>query len=105
MGFGLLYTFIKTYSLSSLIYTFLANAIVMQLYVLFSDFWTKVIVGFANTNYYIPIQQQTITKSSYCAASVLIALGAFIGRVGPKEMLVAAVLQTIGYSFNEVMNY
>lgn len=103
IGFGFLMTFIKTNSLSALTYTFFINAIVMQVYILFSGFWTKLILGFANTNYYLTLQQIVLTRSSYCVASVLIGAGAFIGRVGPKEMLIIAVLQSFFYSFNEVM--
>jgi ammonium transporter Rh len=36
-------------------------------------------------------------------ASVLIAFGAIIGRVGPRELLIVAVIQIFGYAFNEVL--
>jgi hypothetical protein len=53
IGFGFLMTFIKSYALSALTYTFFINAIVMQLYCLFNAFWLRIIVGFDKFNYYI----------------------------------------------------
>lgn len=47
IGFGFLMTFIKSYSWSALTYTFFINAIVMQLYLLLSGFWTRIFYGFA----------------------------------------------------------
>jgi hypothetical protein len=34
-------------------------------------------------------------------ASVLIAFGAVLGRVGPKELLVMGLVQIVGYTLNE----
>jgi ammonium transporter Rh len=45
IGFGFLMTYIKKNAWSSLVYTFFINAIIVQLYLLLSDFWTKVFHG------------------------------------------------------------
>ena len=55
IGFGFLMTFIKTYALSALTYTFFINAVVMQLYVLIQSFWIRVFLGFTKLGYYIYI--------------------------------------------------
>jgi ammonium transporter Rh len=45
IGFGFLMTFIKNNSWSAVSYSFLINAIVVQLYLLLSPFWHKVFKG------------------------------------------------------------
>lgn len=98
IGFGFLMTFIRTHSLSALSYTFFINAIALQLYCLFAGFWDRIYNGFNNKIY---LFQGVITASSYCVASILIAFGGVIGRVGPKQLLIMAVLQAFFYAFNE----
>ena len=105
MGFGFLMSFIKTHALSSLSYTFFINAVVAQLFILIDYFWTKVFRGFNNFGYYIMVDERLLLRGSLCVASVLIGFGCFIGRVGPKELLIAGIIHTIGYSFNEVIMY
>jgi ammonium transporter Rh len=106
IGFGFLMTFIKTYSWSALSYTFFINAIVVQLYILFSGFWSRVIVeGFAGHNEEIMVETKSFTAASYCVAAVLISLGGILGRLGPKQLLIMACIETIGYTLNEVIVY
>lgn len=102
VGFGLLMAFMKTYAYSALSYTFLINAVVMEIYILFNGFWNKVFNGF--TSRYIIVDQNMITLSSYCVGSVLIAFGGFLGRVGPKQLLIFGVIQSCVYAFNEALN-
>jgi len=49
------------------------------------------------------VDQILITQASYCVAAVLISFGGVIGKVGPKELLVMAVIEVIGYALNEVV--
>jgi hypothetical protein len=42
IGFGFLMTFIKGHSWSALSYTFLINALILQLYLLLQPFWQRV---------------------------------------------------------------
>lgn len=54
IGFGFLMTFIKNHALSALSYTFFINAIVVQIYILLSNFWMKVFEGeWLNTIIYV----------------------------------------------------
>lgn len=102
IGFGFLMTFIKTHAYSALTYTFFINAIVMQLYILFSALWQTIFNEFSDS--YIRVSQIIITKSSYCVASVLIAFGGIIGRVGPKQLLIVGTVMAFLYPFNEILN-
>lgn len=43
IGFGFLMTFIKTHQWSALSYTFLINAVVVQLYLMFQPFWHRIL--------------------------------------------------------------
>lgn len=99
IGFGFLMTFIKTYSWSALTFTFFINAFVIQIYFLLTAFWERVIHGFS-TGSEILISTKTFTLGSYAVASVLIAFGGVIGRVGPFELLIMGIVQIIGYSLN-----
>ncbi len=84
IGFGYLMAFSKSFSWSAVSYTFFINAISVQLYILLSAFWKRVIVSsFEKEGYYIYINETTFTAGLYSAASMLIALGCSIGRVGP----------------------
>lgn len=102
IGFGFLMTFIKTHAYSALAYTFFINAIVIQLYILFSGFWKTIFNELSGS--YIRVDQILITKSSYCVASVLIAFGGIIGRVGPKQLLIVGTLMAFLFPFNEIIN-
>ncbi len=38
-------------------------------------------------------------------ASILIAFGTVLGRVGPLELLIMSIVQVIGYTLNEIIIY
>ena len=103
IGFGYLMTFIKHHLWSTLSYTFFINAIVVQLYLLWAPFWHKVFEGHWGDKIYIV--EKSFTTGSYSVASVLIAFGAVLGRVGPLELLIMALVQIIGYTLNEQIVY
>jgi len=46
-----------------------------------------------------------LIRCSYAVASVLIAFGGLIGRVGPKDILIIGTVHMIGYSLNEIVVY
>ena len=100
MGFGFLITFIKTHAWSALSYTFFINAIAIQYYILWSSFWNRVIDG-GWPNKQIQISQSTLVAASYSVVAMLIAFGSLLGRVGPLELLVMAMVGIIGYTLNE----
>ena len=94
IGFAYLMTFIKNHSISALVYTFLINAIVVQFYMLLTNFWTKVLfTGFTDDpiEKYVGIAVIDLINACGCVGSVLIAFGGVIGRVGPKELLLMSI--------------
>ena len=99
IGFGFLMTFIKRYTWSALSYTFFINAIVFQLYPLLQGFWTRVFHGsWDQTNIYL--EEKVFTACSYSVASILIAFGGVLGKVGPFELLIMSVIGVVGYTLN-----
>jgi hypothetical protein len=54
IGFGFLMAFSKSFSWSAVSYTFFMNAVMVQLYLLLSAFWKRLLSeGFSSQNYYI----------------------------------------------------
>ena len=103
IGFGYLMVFIKTHAWSALTYTFLINALVVQQYILWQQFWHKAFTNTWGTQIYIT--ETSFTGASYCVASMLIAFGAVIGKVDPNTLLPLANFGTIFYTLNEVLCY
>lgn len=104
IGFGFLMTFVKGYTWSALSYTFFINALVLQLYPLLQGFWHRV---FHNhwTSIYIEVNERSFTAASYSVASMLIAFGAVLGKVGPFELLIMSLFGIVGYTLNEDIVY
>jgi ammonium transporter Rh len=104
IGFGYLMAFSKSFSWSAVSYTFFMNAILVQLYLLLSAFWKRVILtGFDSSNYYILIKEDDFTLGLYSAASMFINFGCTIGRLGPLEALIICFFHEVGYTLNEVV--
>jgi ammonium transporter Rh len=101
IGFGFLMTFIRSYAWSAISWTFLINAFITQFYILLNPFWDKVFNTGFNTSYIVTIDIVFLIKCSYSVASVLIAFGGLIGRVGPKDILIMGTIHIIGYTLNE----
>ena len=103
IGFGFLMTFIRSYAWSSLAYTFMLNAYIFQIYILLLAFWRYVFnsgVTWGSPKV-ISVDITTLILCSYSVASVLVAFGGVIGRVGPKDLIIIATVHIIGYSLNE----
>jgi ammonium transporter Rh len=101
MGFGFLMTFIRSYAWSAISWTFLINAFVTQFYILLRPFWDKVLNSGFNTDFIVTIDIVFLIRCSYAVASVLVAFGGLIGRVGPKDILIMGTIHIIGYALNE----
>lgn len=99
IGFGFLMTFVKLGSWSALAYTFFINAIVVQFYLMWSAFWERVLSG-DWTQGLVIFREQNFTAASYSVASILIAFGAVLGRVGPYQLLVMGMVQVCAYALN-----
>lgn len=82
IGFGYLMTFVKRHSWSALSYTFFINAIIVQLYPLLQALWSR---AFHNNweESKIFVDEKSFTGAAYAVASMLIAFGGVLGKVGP----------------------
>ena len=105
IGFGFLMTFSKTNSYTAVGFVFLINAFCIQLYVLLNGFFYRLIHKGFNEGKFLKITEVTMTAGLYCAASMFVSIGAYIGRVGPFETLIAAIFHTVGYAVNEILVY
>ena len=100
IGFGFLMTFIRSYAWSAISWTFLINAFITQFYILLNPFWDKVFNTGFGADYIVTIDIVFLIKCSYSVASVLVAFGGLIGRVGPKDILIMGTVHIIGYTLN-----
>ena len=105
IGFGFLMTFSKTGSWTAVGFVFLINALCLQLYILLNGFFYRLIHKGFNEGKFLKITEEDMIGGLYCAASMFVSIGAYIGRVGPFETLIAAIFHTIGYSVNQVLVY
>ena len=99
IGFGYLMTFVKRHSWSALSYTFFINAIIVQLYPLFQGLWSRVFHD-NWTQQKILIDEKSFTAAAYAVASMLIAFGGVLGKVGPFELLIMSLFGLVGYTIN-----
>ena len=102
IGFGFLMTFIRSYAWSAIAYTFFINAFITQAYPLLYGFWGKVFAGnWTGHGVTLTWDITTLILCSDAVAAMLVTFGGVIGRVGPKDLLILAVFNVIGYSLNE----
>ena len=102
IGFGFLMTFIGSYAWSAIAYTFFINAFITQAYPLVHAFWHKLLKNdWQGIGVTLTFDITTLILCSDAVAAMLVAFGGVIGRVGPKDLLILACFNVIGYSLNE----
>ena len=92
VGFGFLMVFLRGHEFSSLTATFLAVSIAIPVYMAAKSF--------------LPGEYQVMNISGFlfaefAAASLLICMGAVLGRLKMDQYFILAILFTVGYIFNE----
>ena len=92
VGFGFLMVFLRGHEFSSLTATFLAVSIAIPVYMVAKSF--------------LPGEYQVMNISGFlfaefAAASLLICMGAVLGRLKMDQYFILAILFTVGYIFNE----
>jgi len=101
IGFGFLMVFLKTHSWSSVGFNYLIAAWTLQCGIVFQGFWSKVIVhGFQEK---INIDMITIINADFCAASILISMGAVLGKTTFAQLFFLVTMETIFYCLNAVI--
>lgn len=99
IGFGFLMTFPKGFNWGGIGFSMLVAAVAFQWSLLSNHFWHTVIKG--APWHKLVIDLPTLITGDFAAAAVMITLGALLGKVGPLQMLVLAMLEIIFYSINE----
>jgi len=97
VGIGFLWAFLKRYRLSGITEVFWISAITVQYYFL----WDALFQGAWTTFGHFNITQANWNLAEYCAISMTIAFGAFIGKANNLQMLIATLIGVLLYSVNE----
>lgn len=95
IGFGFLMTFLKRYGFSSVGLNMLVAAFVLE--------WATLVHGFLHLedDGKIHIDIKKIITADFAAATVLISMGALLGKVSHMQLLVMAFIETILAQVNE----
>ncbi|XP_044122513.1 ammonium transporter Rh type B isoform X2 [Neovison vison] len=94
-GFGFLMAFLQRYGFGSVGFTFLLAAFTLQ--------WSTLVQGFLHSMHggRIHVGVQSMVNADFCAGAVLISFGAVLGRTGPAQLLLMALLETVLFGINE----
>ena len=94
IGFGFLMTFLKRYGYSAVSFNLLIAAFVIQ--------WAIIIRGFlSGKGDTFTIGVSDMLTGDFAAATVLISFGAVLGKTGPIQLLVMALIEVILSQVNE----
>jgi ammonium transporter Rh len=97
VGIGFLWAYLRRYRLSAITEVFWLSAITVQYYFL----WDALFEGAWTTFGRFTSSQKNWSLAEYCAISMTIAFGAFIGKVNNLQMLIATLIGILLYSVNE----
>ena len=98
IGFGYLMTFLKEYSFTSIGYTFLIGAFIIQYSILING----LIHNLMNNHHgKILLNIKSLITGDFAAGSVLISFGALLGKVSLNQLFLISILEVIFYSLNE----
>lgn len=95
VGFGFLMVFLQRYGYSSLGFTFLLGAFALQ--------WATLVQGFLHSFHggHIHVGMESLINADFCAGAVLISFGAVLGKTGPAQLLLMALLEVALFGLNE----
>ncbi|XP_004388537.1 ammonium transporter Rh type B [Trichechus manatus latirostris] len=95
VGFGFLMAFLQRYGFSSVGFTFLLAAFALQ--------WSTLVQGFLHSFHggNIHVGMESMINADFCAGAVLISFGAILGRTGPTQLLLMALLEVVLFGVNE----
>jgi ammonium transporter Rh len=97
VGFGFLMTFLKRYCWSAVGMNFIIAAFVIQVSMITNGFWKNIV----KTQWsIIEISMDTIIDADFAAGSVLIAVGAVLGKLNFIQYIFMAIFQTFFYSLS-----
>jgi len=95
VGFGFLMTFLQRYGFSSVGFNFLVAAFALQ--------WATLMQGFFHGLHdgKIHIGVESMINADFCTGSVLISMGAVLGKTSPVQLIVMAVFEVTLFAVNE----
>ncbi|KAM5200863.1 ammonium transporter Rh type B isoform 2-T3 [Hipposideros larvatus] len=95
VGFGFLMAFLQRYGFSSVGFTFLLAALALQ--------WSTLVQGFLHSFHdsHIHVGVESMINADFCAGAVLISFGAVLGKTGPSQLLLMALLEVALFGINE----
>nr|Q8WMW0.1 RecName: Full=Ammonium transporter Rh type B; AltName: Full=Rhesus blood group family type B glycoprotein; Short=Rh family type B glycoprotein; Short=Rh type B glycoprotein [Pongo pygmaeus]AAK16204.1 Rh type B glycoprotein [Pongo pygmaeus] len=95
VGFGFLMVFLQRYGFSSVGFTFLLAAFALQ--------WSTLVQGFLHSFHggHIHVGVESMINADFCAGAVLISFGAVLGKTGPAQLLLMALLEVVLFGINE----
>ena len=80
-------------------FTMLITAVCVELSILADGFFGQIYDG--KGMHAITISMTSLIDGNFAAAALLISFGALIGKAGPLQLLVLAILETIAYNANK----
>ena len=98
IGFGYLMTFLKEYSFTSVGYTFLIGAFIIQYSILMNGLIHNIMNNHHDKIY---LSIESLITGDFAAGAVLISFGALLGKVSLNQLLIISILEIIFYSINE----
>ncbi|XP_046539161.1 ammonium transporter Rh type B isoform X1 [Equus quagga] len=112
VGFGFLMAFLQRYGFSSLGFTFLLASFALQ--------WSTLVQGFFHSFHsgciHVGVERAagvsgpispshpnspSMINADFCAGAVLISFGAILGKTGPAQLLLMALLEVVLFGINE----
>ncbi|XP_017708037.1 PREDICTED: ammonium transporter Rh type B isoform X2 [Rhinopithecus bieti] len=95
VGFGFLMVFLQRYGFSSVGFTFLLAAFALQ--------WSTLVQGFLHSFHsgHIHVGVESMINADFCVGAVLISSGALLGKTGPAQLLLMALLEVVLFGINE----
>ncbi|XP_077012580.1 ammonium transporter Rh type B isoform X1 [Tamandua tetradactyla] len=95
VGFGFLMAFLQRYGFSSVGFSILLASFSLQ--------WSTLVQGFLHSFHagHIHVGVESMINADFCAGAVLISFGAVLGKTGPAQLLLVALLEVVLFGLNE----
>ena len=101
VGFGFLMVFLKTHSWTSVGFNYLIAAWAIQCGIIFQGFWHCAIISEHFER--IPVDMKALINADFCAAAILISMGAVLGKTTLPQLFLLVTFETIFYTLNAVI--
>lgn len=104
IGFGFLMCFLKSHNWSSIGYNYLVAAWAIQIEILWSHFWDQVTKYYHNPEHSfqrLNLDTSVFLNADFGAASVLITMGAIVGKCSLYQLFIVANINIFFYALNK----